>query len=446
MTVGVVSLGCPKNRVDTEVMLGLLIKAGYTVSGDPEDADIIIVNTCGFIEDAKQESIDTILEMAAYKQNGRCSRLLVTGCLSERYADELSRELPEVDGFIGVNAYADIVPVLETMQKGRVTGWATQPCTLPMNERVLSTPGYTAYVKIAEGCDNRCSYCAIPSIRGRFRSRAPEDIIEECAALAARGTREITLIAQDTTRYGEDLAEKPLLPELLAALNDISALHWIRVLYCYPERITEQLLETITGLPKVCNYLDIPIQHIDAEILKKMNRRSTPEQIRSLLSRIRRMDAGFALRTSLIAGFPGETEEQFNRLCDFIQEYPFDHLGAFAFSPEDGTVAAKLPGAVPKRIREKRRDRLMEIQAAVAQMLNQERIGRVYEAVAEGYDQESGLYFGRTYAQAPEIDSNVFWHDDRELAPGSFVRIRITASEGYDWMGETADEPGLSPE
>lgn len=439
-TVGVVSLGCPKNRVDTEVMLGLMLDAGYTLSPFPEKAQIIIVNTCGFIEAAKQESIDTILEMAAYKQSGKCEKLLVTGCLTQRYMDELVMELPEVDGFLGVNAYADIVPVLEAMQKGtRVTGW--EPCTLPMERRILSTPFYTAYVKIAEGCDNRCSYCAIPAIRGRYRSRAIKDVVSECRALAANGVREITLIAQDTTRYAEDIAGRSLLSELLAELNGISALHWIRILYCYPERITEELLQTVAGLPRVCNYLDIPIQHIDADMLRNMNRISTPEQIVDLLSRIRGLNDGFSLRTSLIAGFPGESEEQFGKLCDFIQAHPFDHLGAFAFSPEDGTPAVKLPGAVPKRIRERRRDRLMQIQAAVARETNQKHMGRIYEVLVEGHDQENGVFFGRSAYQAPEIDSNVFFTANEELAPGSFVQVRITEVEEYDWIGEMTDEP-----
>jgi ribosomal protein S12 methylthiotransferase len=438
----VVSLGCPKNRVDTEVMLGLLIQAGYAVSGDPGEADVIIVNTCGFIEAAKQESIDTILEMAQYKQDGRCAALLVTGCLTQRYLNALSEELPEVDGFLGVNDYPHIVEVLDALMAGRrVVGWEQCPCDLPMRSRALTTPFYTAYVKIAEGCDNRCSYCAIPDIRGRFRSRAPEDIIEECRGLAADGVREVVLIAQDTTRYGEDLAGKPLLTDLLTALNAIESLTWIRVLYCYPERITDALLDAFLRLPKVCRYLDIPIQHIDGDILKAMHRRSTPGQIRALLTGIRARNAGFALRTSLIAGFPGETQEQFEALCAFIQEHPFEHLGAFAFSPEEGTPAAKLPGAVPKRTRERRRDKLMEIQAAVVQRLNADLPGRVYAVLTEGYDEESGLYFGRSAAQAPEIDEKVFFSAPSGAEPGDFVRVRMTGSDGYDWLGEVTNEP-----
>ena len=423
-------------------MLGLLKKAGYAITADPGKADVIIVNTCGFIEDAKQESIDTILEMAAYKQAEKSPKLLVTGCLSQRYAEELYVELPEVDGFLGVHDYAHIVPVVETVLSGRrVTGWDAPPCALPMASRLLSTPGYAAYVKIAEGCDNRCSYCAIPEIRGPFVSRAIGDVYDECASLAGRGVKEITLIAQDTTRYGEDREGASLLPDLLTSLGSIAPLRWIRVLYCYPERVTDRLLSAVAGLPKVCNYLDIPIQHIDADILKKMNRKSTPGQIRALYSRIRGLGAGFSLRTTLIAGFPGESEAQFESLCRFIKECPFDHLGAFAFSPEDGTAAAGLLEQVPQRVREGRRDRLMQIQAEVAKALNRRRDGRIYEVLTEGYDPDSGRYFGRTYAQAPEIDTKVFWRAEQGLSPGTFVKVRVTGSEEYDWIGEMTDEP-----
>ena len=360
-----------------------------------------------------------------------------SGCLTERYLNELSAELPEVDGFLGVHDYPSIVQVLDALLEGRrIVGWESGPCALPMQARALTTPFYTAYIKIAEGCDNRCSYCAIPFIRGPYVSRPLDDIVEECEALADRGVREIVLVAQDTTRYGQDFAKESQLIELLIRLNAIEKLHWIRMLYCYPERITDRLIDTMIDLPKVCRYLDIPIQHINVELLRAMHRNSTPEQVLGLMDRIRQRKAGFVLRTSLIAGFPGETEAQFEELCRFIQEHPFEHLGAFAFSPEEGTPAAKLPGALEKEVREARQTRLMEIQSRALDAQNAERNGEIYEVLVEGYDEDSGFYFGRSYAQAPEIDEKIFFTTVSELEPGAFVQVQITGSQGCDWIGE----------
>lgn len=438
--IGIVSLGCPKNRVDTEVMLGHLVRAGHMITGNPEEADIIIINTCGFINDAKQESIDTILEMTEYKKTN--NMILVTGCLTQRYLEELSKELPEVDGLIGVDSYDDIIDIINAMENGdRVVGWTHAKQKAPFENRALTTPFYTAYVKIAEGCDNCCSYCAIPSIRGKYVSRPIREVIDECKVLASKGILEIVLIAQDTTRYGEDIGRPELLVDLLNALNEIDELKWIRVMYCYPERISKNILDAIAGLSKVCNYLDIPIQHIDADILQSMNRQSTPDDIIGLMERIKLKDDSFSLRTSLIAGYPGETQQQFDRLCDFIQDYPFNHLGAFAYSPEDGTVAAELPDQIHEDIRNQRRDKLMEIQYNVVEKLNNQNIGRVYEAVVEGFDEHSEMYFGRTYAQAPDIDEKVFFDSENSLEPGQFVIIEIVGYEQYDWIGEIIDEP-----
>ncbi len=422
-------------------MLGHLVRAGYLTTGEPEKADIIIINTCGFIQDAKQESIDTILEMTGYKKTNN-SMVLVTGCLSQRYLEELSKELPEVDGLIGVDSYDDIVAIINTIENGdRVVGWTRTQHKAPLEDRALTTPFYTAYVKIAEGCDNCCSYCAIPSIRGRYVSRPIKKVIDECKSLASKGVLEIVLVAQDTTRYGEDIGQPELLVDLLNALDAIDELKWIRVLYCYPERISKSILDTMAGLNKVCNYLDIPIQHIDADILQSMNRQSTPDDIIELMERIKSKDDRFSLRTSLIAGYPGETQHQFDSLCDFIQEYPFNHLGAFAYSPEDGTVAAELPNQIDEDIRNQRRDKLMEIQYNVVEKLNNQNIGRVYEAVVEGFDEHSEMYFGRTYAQAPDIDEKVFFDSENSLEPGQFVIIKIVGYEQYDWIGEIIDEP-----
>lgn len=342
--VGIISLGCSKNRVDTEIMLGYLQESGYQIVNMPEEADILIVNTCGFIGPAKEESIEAILEMANYKKTGSCKVLLVTGCLSERYRDELLKELPEVDGFLGVNNYREIINVIEeTLCGKRVTRFDLPSDIVVSERRVLTTPSYTAYIKIAEGCNNCCTYCIIPRIRGPYRSRPMESILDEASELANKCVKEIILIAQDTTRYGEDLYGKNMLPDLIRRLCRIEKIHWIRCLYSYPEKISTELLEAIESEPKVCNYLDIPIQHIDDTILKRMNRQSSAEGIRSLIDQICQREADFILRTTLIVGFPGEDATAFRNLLQFVQENPFDRMGVFSYSQEEGTLASKFP-------------------------------------------------------------------------------------------------------
>lgn len=438
ITVGAVSLGCPKNLVDTEYMLGILQKKGYRISNQPAEADVIVVNTCGFIDEAKEESIATIFEMAGYKTKGRCRALIVTGCLSQRYGKELASEMPEVDAFTGIHDADKIAVIIEgALENKKPFIFSENPCTrFAETPRLLSTPAYTAYIRIADGCSNLCSYCAIPSIRGALRSRTMEDILSETERLCGQGVREGILIAQDTTQYGLDLYGKPMLAELIHRLSDLD-LHWIRIMYMNPERISESIINTINGNPKICKYLDIPIQHADADILKRMNRNPDVASIGALIDNIREKDNDFILRTTVMVGFPGETNDAFERLKDFITRHPFDRLGAFIYSPQEGTVAAQMPDTVPDAIKKQRYGEIMELQRGISARLNARRCGRDYEVLAEGFDETNGSYYGRSYGECPGIDGKVLFKSPIEITPGQFLPVRITSTGDYDMLGET---------
>ncbi len=431
--VGMVSLGCAKNRVDSEVILGTLKEAGYEIVSDPAEAEIIFVNTCGFIEPAKEESIEAIFEMAKYKEKGRLKKLFVTGCLAQRYIDDLYREMPEVDGFMGV---ADYTRLLEMMREAEAGGRPRYVCDgerFFRSERVLTTPAYSAYVKISDGCDNRCSYCAIPLIRGPYHSRPFDSIVEECRELAARGVTEITLIAQDTSRYGNDFPEgKLLLPELLKAVSAIEGVHWVRVLYCYPDTTDDRLLDAIATLPKVAPYVDLPLQHINGELLRRMNRRGSPEWIKSRISACKAR--GLTTRTTMIVGFPGETEEAFHELLQFVKEARFDRLGAFTYSPEEGTPGAEMPDQVDEEVKQRRLDELMTLQQGISLEENTARVGEICEVLCEGA--EEGIFVGRSIREAPESDGVIRFTAAREVAPGEYLNVKITGADAYDLFGE----------
>ncbi|MFH0974335.1 MAG: 30S ribosomal protein S12 methylthiotransferase RimO [Spirochaetota bacterium] len=428
--VGLISLGCPKNLVDSEIMLGLLSKASFEFTNDKKQADILIVNTCGFIESAKKESIDTILEMAECKK-GKCELLIVTGCLAERYRHELADIIPEVDVLVGTGGYGGIVKVIkQAYSSGKAESFPEQ-CGLSYlnNKRILSSDKGYAYLKIAEGCDNRCTYCVIPSIRGRYRSRRMEDILKEAKSLAALGKKEIILISQDTTRYGIDLYKKRSLVKLIKKLSAIKGIEWIRVLYCYPEEIDGDLIAELRNNPKLCRYLDIPVQHISTRILKAMGRRGTGKDIGSLVLKLRSEVPGIVLRTSLITGFPGETEEDFKMLCDFVKSAEFDRLGVFTYSQEEGTKAALMKEQIRKSIKDKRYRSIMKLQDSINKKNNAKRIGTKSMVIVDGKTEDGRLYFGRTYAEAPDIDWVIFFADDKALKPGDITEAYILAIE-----------------
>lgn len=439
--IGVVSLGCPKNLVDTEVMLGLLKKHQYSITDDKQAADILIVNTCGFIESAKKESIETILEMAECKKD-RCELLIVTGCMAERYKDDIIREIPEVDVVLGTGNYSEIAAVIDKFYKGEksVLYGTLDALDYLENDRVVSTGKSFAYVKIAEGCDNFCTYCIIPSLRGRYRSRKIEDIVREAGILAKNGTGELILVAQDTTRYGTDIYGKHMLVELLQQLSAIEELHWIRLLYCYPEEIDDALIEEMAYNPKICKYMDIPIQHASDAILHAMGRRGRRTDIAGLLQTLKTKIPGIVIRTSLIVGFPGETEEDFEILKEFVGEAGFDRLGVFTYSKEEDTPAAKMKHQVPKKIKQERHDQIMKLQSTLAAEKNQARLGQVYEALVEGVSEDGIFYYGRTYAEAPDIDGTVYFTSPEPLEAGRFVNIKILNIQDYDLIGEVIDE------
>lgn len=434
--IGVISLGCSKNRVDTELMLGALQHRNVRFVADPAQADVIIINTCGFIESAKQESIDTILEMAQYKKTGGLKALIVAGCLSERYREELMRELPEVDAFLGVNAYDAIAEAVDHALAGEAFSEFSAPkAEGNYLDRVLTTPSHYAYVKIAEGCNNRCSYCAIPYIRGNLQSRTMEDIEAEVRMLLKEGVREVILVAQDTTRYGMDLYGKPMLCELLERLAVLPGIVWLRVLYCYPENITDELLDVMQKHETIVKYLDIPIQHLDDTVLKRMHRRNRQDATYALVRKIRQKNPNFIIRTTLIAGFPGETEEQFAVLRQGVEDLAFDRMGVFAYSQEEGTPAAEFPDQVPEEEKEARRDTLMEIQQAISLAANERRVGKIYRVLIEGAGEHEGTYWGRSYAEAPDIDGQILIHSQRPLAEGEFVPVKIESADAYDLYG-----------
>lgn len=439
--IGVVSLGCPKNLVDSEVMLGVLNNGDFEITGNEEDADIIIVNTCGFIESAKQESINTILEMAEHKKNS-CELLIVTGCLAERYRDNIIKEMPEVDAVVGTGNYSEIADVIEKAYSGKKVLRYGKLDTIdyPEGKRILSTRKGYAYLKIAEGCDNFCTYCIIPSLRGRYRSRKIEDLVHEAAQLAAEGVGELILVAQDTTRYGIDLYGEHKLANLIQQLSAIDGIRWIRLLYCYPEDIDDALIDEVAKNPKVCKYMDIPIQHASDRILKAMGRRGTSKEVRELISKLRERIPGIVIRTTFIVGFPGEEEEDFEKLHDMVKQIGFDRLGVFNYSKEEGTPAAGMKSQIPEKVKLHRRNSIMECQRGIVLQKNKERIGRVYSALVEGVADDGIFYIGRTYAEAPDIDSLVYFTSSEPLETGSFVDIRILNTDDYDLIGDVVYE------
>lgn len=433
--VGMISLGCPKNQVDGEALLAKLAAAGYQIVNEIENSDVMIVNTCGFIEDAKREAIDTILEVAQYKEAGVISALVVTGCLAERYQDEILKEMPEVDAVIGIGANADIVKVCDKALCGIQTSNYPNKCYLPIDdERLLSTPSHWAYLKIAEGCDNRCSYCSIPGIRGKFRSRKIESVVDEAKSLVNRGVKEIILVAQDTTKYGQDLYGEYSLDKLLKELVKIDGLEWIRLFYCYPQRITDSLIEVIANEEKVCNYIDIPLQHSDTTVLKNMNRVGDGNDYRVLLDKMRKAIPDLALRTTFMVGFPGETDEQFENLCDFVKDMKFDKMGCFTFSPEEDTPAFDMDNQIDEDVKKRRQEVLMNAQYSITEASNKSRVGNVYKVIIDSFDDEK--YIGRSYMDSPEIDSGIIFTSNKKLNIGDFVNVKITDFDGYDLIGE----------
>lgn len=435
--VGFISLGCPKNQVDAELMLDKLINAGFEIVDVAYEADIVIVNTCGFIDDAKKESIDNILEMAELKKDGSIQKILVTGCLAERYKHEIFTEIPEVDGVIGIGANADIVDAVYAVMDDEKLERFPNKENMPLEgDRLLTTPQYWAYLKIADGCSNCCTYCAIPSIRGGFRSRTIESIVEEAKKLAADGTKELVVVAQDTTRYGLDLYGELKLPELLRQLNEIDGIEWIRMLYCYPDRITDELIDTIASCKKVLHYIDIPLQHADGRILKAMNRTGDRESLTALIDKIREKIPDVVLRTTFITGFPGEDEEAFNTLSEFIDDIQFDRLGCFAYSAEEGTIAAQMDNQVDDEVKKHRADIIMEQQFDIFQYKQKQYIDTVQKCIVEGYDAYSDSYFGRTWMDAPEIDSAVYFTGKGDYEEGDIVDVEIFDVNDYDLMGE----------
>lgn len=436
-SVGMISLGCEKNRVDAEMMMARLQKAGYELVDDASCADVAIVNTCGFIEAAKKESIGEILELGKQKAAGQIKAIVVTGCMAERYQQEIRKELPEADAVCGIGADADIVEVVDRTLRGEHPELFPEKTLLPLcGERVHSTPLYSSYIKIAEGCDNRCSYCAIPLIRGPYRSRPIESILEEAKALAESGTKELIVIAQDTTRYGRDLYKKWMLPELLHELGTVDGVEWIRLLYCYPDFMTEELMDTIAQEPKIVKYVDLPLQHCSGPVLRAMRRFGDREKLTALIGKMRERIPGLVLRTTVIAGFPGETEEDFAELCDFIKEIRFERLGCFAYSQEEDTPAAEMENQIEEEEKRRRAGRVMETQMGIMQDWGEAQVGRVFDVLTEGFDEETQCWFGRSYADAPEIDGRVYFTAADVPAPGQFVRVRITACMDCDLMGE----------
>ncbi len=435
--VSVVSLGCPKNQVDAEMMLYSLKQAGFEIGAEEAAADAIIINTCGFIEDAKREAIENILEAAQYKTNGSLKALIVTGCLAERYRDDVTEEIPEVDVCVGIGANKDIAQIVKDAIEGKKQNYYGEKDELDLNaKRILGGMPFTAYLKVADGCDNCCTYCAIPKIRGRMRSRAIEDCVNEARHLAKNGVRELIVVAQDTTAYGTDIYGEPRLCELLRELCKIEGLHWIRTLYTYPEKITDELLELIAREDKLVKYLDIPIQHICSDILERMNRRGCERSIYELVERIRAKVEGITLRTTLITGFPGETEEHYLRLHEFVKNARFDRLGCFAYSAEEGTIAASMPNQLDEQTKLDRAEHIMESQLTISAEKNEAKIGTIQEILIEGWDDYIKCYFGRSPADAPEIDGKVFFMSDRPLVIGDFVKVQINDCLEYDLLGE----------
>lgn len=445
MDIYFVSLGCDKNLVDSEMMVTSLRKSGYNIIYDAGMADIIVVNTCCFIGDAKEESINMLIEMAGYKETGKCRLLVATGCLAQRYHEEIKKELPEVDVIIGTTAYESLIgsiekalgknkeePVIESL---RSTSYLPEPFT---HREVMSGGGY-AYLKIAEGCDKCCTYCIIPKVRGNYRSIPLENLLAQAESLAEKGISEVILVAQETTLYGSDIYGKKSLPELLERLSAIEGIKWIRILYCYPEEITDELVDAIKFLPKVCHYLDIPVQHGADTVLKRMGRRTDRAELEEIIRKLRAGIPDIALRTTIITGFPGETEEEFEELKDFVKKMEFDRLGVFTYSQEEDTPAAEMPGQIPEEIKESRRNEIMEIQQQIVFRKSESLTGSQMDVITEGYLPEEEVYICRTYRDAPDVDGYVFVSTDWQLMSGEFIKVEITGSDGYDLAGEVLE-------
>lgn len=438
MNVLFISLGCDKNLVDSEVMIGLLADRGYQMTDDETQADVIVINTCCFIHDAKEESIQTILEMAEYKKTGTLKALIVTGCLAQRYQNEILEEIPEVDEVLGTTSYDKIVDAIQEALEGKsgVRIGDIDALPLPETKRLVTTGGHFAYLKIAEGCDKHCTYCIIPKIRGNYRSVPMERLVKEAQALAEDGVKELILVAQETTIYGVDLYGEKSLHRLLRELCKISGIRWIRILYCYPEEIDDNLIQVMKEEPKICHYLDLPIQHASTEILGRMGRRTSREELEEIIGKLRREIPDIAIRTTLITGFPGETKEQHEELMDFVDQMEFDRLGVFTYSPEEGTPAAEMEDQIPEEVKEDRQAELMELQQEIAFDLAEDMIGREVLVMIEGKVADENAYVGRTYKDAPNVDGLIFVNTDEELMSGDFARVKVTGAAEYDLIGE----------
>ena len=435
-TIGMISLGCPKNQVDAELMLDKLARAGFAISGDIEGCDAVIVNTCGFIEAAKVEAIENILDMAEYKKSGDIQKLIVTGCLSERYQYDIRKEMPEVDAVVGIGENANIVQIVDEVLGGDLVEAFADKELLPLTGgRILTTPDYWAYLKIGDGCSNNCAFCAIPEIRGKFRSRSIEDIVDEAKTLAAQGVKEVVLISQDTSLYGRDLYKENKLPELLTAISEVGGIEWIRFLYCYPERIGDELLDVMATNPKVCHYLDIPLQHADKSVLRGMHRPGDRETFENLIKKIREKVPDMVIRTTVMTGFPGETDEQFEELAEFVKAMKFDNLGCFAFSPEEGTVAAEREDQIDEEVKVHRQDLIMQLQHDIVLENNKKFLGKTLKVLVDGYNSYDDTYVGRFYGQVPDIDGTVLFTSPRELMPGEFVDVTVLGFDEYDLTG-----------
>lgn len=438
MKIGFVSLGCPKNQLDTEVMLHELLTAGYEITSDETEADIIIINTCAFIESAKRESIDSVLDIAWLKENKGLKSIILTGCLAERYRDSIFEELPEVDAILGVGSIHNIVDAVKACEKKQNCRYSSY---LPNDEvklggdRVLVGPSYSAYLKVSEGCDNRCAYCAIPAIRGRHRSRPIEDIVEEARQLESLGVKELCVVAQDTTRYGLDIYGEYSLAKLLRAITDATSIPWIRLLYCYPDKITDDLIAEMRDNDRIVKYIDLPIQHISDHMLSAMNRHGDSEMIRDTVRKLRENVPGIVLRTTLIVGFPGETEEDFTELCEYINEAKFDRLGCFTYSREEDTPAYDFPDQIDEQLKADRMDIIMRAQLEINETNNKNNIGKTLRVICEGYDDVGEIHFGRSYADAPEIDGKIYFRAQERIEPGSFVDVKIRKVLDYDLLG-----------
>lgn len=437
MKIGFVSLGCPKNQLDTEVMLSELVSAGYEITGEEIEADIIIINTCAFIESAKREAIDNIIDIGWLKKNRSLKGIIVTGCLAERYRDSIFEELPEVDAVLGVGSIHDIVSAVEAVaSKEKFSSYRDKNCVKLGGDRVLTGPEYKAYIKIAEGCDNRCTYCAIPSIRGKFRSRTAEDIIDEAKQLEALGVKELTVVAQDITRYGKDIYGEYKLAELLHRITEETEIPWIRLLYCYPDKITDELVAEIRDNDRILKYIDLPLQHISDGVLNKMNRHGDGAMIRGVIRKLREEIPDIVIRTTFIVGFPSETDEDFTELCEFVDEARFEHMGVFTYSREEGTPAYDLPGQIDEQIKADRMDIVMRQQMDITAAKNDELVGKTFNVLCEGFDVCTETYYGRSFMHAPDdIDGKIFFSSDKKLAEGVFVDVKIDYAEDYDLIG-----------